>query len=321
MKRSLLFLFTLACAAVPVPGAETAALKEGPYAGTVELKETRLAPMESERLVARRAAEGMRVRSGEEVARLDTSLLEAEAKRLEAEIGSRGAKVREMAAGSRIEALREARARKESTESARALARTERARAEKLLAAGAGSQSAVDRARASEETAVHDAERASASLALLEAGERREQRDAARGELDAATSALEIVQKRIDRMTLRAPADAVVLDTYYEVGEVVPAGRPIVKLGDASSPYVDIYVAPEDLSALHVGSKLTTKIDGFGDRAFQGAVTEMGAEAEFTPRAILTPRERARLVFRVRVTIDPAGVELRPGVTAEVAGP
>ncbi|MBI3450661.1 MAG: HlyD family efflux transporter periplasmic adaptor subunit [Acidobacteria bacterium] len=321
MKRTLLFLFILSWAAGPSPGAEVSALKEGPYAGTVEMKETRLAPMETERLVARRAAEGMRVHAGDDVARLDTSLLEAEARRLEAEVGSRGAKVREMAAGSRTEDVREARARKESADTALALARMERARAEKLLAAGAGSQAAVDRARASEETSVHDAERASAALSLLEAGERREQRDAARGELDAATRALEIVRQRIDRMTLRAPADAVVLDTYYEVGEVVPAGRPIVKLGDASSPYVDIYVAPEDLSALRIGSKLPAKVDGFGDRAFQGTVTEMGAEAEFTPRAILTPRERARLVFRVRVTIDPAGTELHPGVTAEVAGP
>ena len=47
----------------------------------------------------------------------------------------------------------------------------------------------------------------------------------------------------------------------------------------------------------------------------------MWAEAEFTPRAILTPRERARLVYRVRVVIEDGGSVLRPGVPAEVAGP
>jgi HlyD family secretion protein len=295
--------------------------KGGPYVGTVELKETLVAPLESERLVSRPAKEGMRVNAGDAIARLDTALLESEAARLGAEVSSREAKLKELNAGSRVERIHEASAERQAAETRLALARTERSRAEKLLASGAGGQAALDRARSQEESAAREVDAAAARLALLEAGERSEQRDLGRSELEASRQARDLVRMRIERMTLRAPAVAVVLDTYYEVGEVVPAGRPVVKLGDASAPYVDIYVAPEDLSALTIGSRLPVKVDGFDGRTFDGAVSEMGAEAEFTPRAILTPRERARLVYRVRVTIEDASGDLRPGVPAEVAGP
>lgn len=321
MKSVLIALLAVSLPAAPALAAAEPPLKEGPYAGTVELKETMVAPLESERLVGRSAKEGARVKAGEVVAQLDTALLEAEAARLEAEVASREARVKETAAGSRVEQIREARAQKQAAEIRLALARTESARAEKLLAAGAGSQAAVDRARSGEDAASREVEEAAARLSLLEAGERSEQRDRARGERDVSLRALDLIRRRIERMTLRAPADAVVLDTYYEVGEVVPAGKPVLKLGDAAAPYVDIYVAPADLSALKIGSSLPVKVDGFGERAFKGLVTEMGAEAEFTPRAILTPRERARLVYRVRVTIEDGNAELRPGVPAEVAGP
>jgi membrane fusion protein YbhG len=321
MKRLLPALILAGLPLTPSAAENAPLIKEGPYAGTIELKETLLAPLEGERLVARPAKEGLRVKAGDLLAQLDGSLLEAEAARLEAEVAVREARVMETVAGSRADEIREARARKQAADSRAELARTERSRAEKLLASGAGSQAAVDRARSSEETAGRDVEEAAARLALLVAGERSEKRDLARGELSAAQRALDLVRRRIERMTLKAPADAVVLDTYYEIGEVVPAGRPVLKLGDASAPYVDIFVAPADLSALKIGSSLGVKVDGFGDRIFRGSVTEMGAEAEFTPRAILTPRERARLVYRVRVTIEDGNGELRPGVPAEVAGP
>lgn len=317
---SVAALLLLASAASARPAGE-AALKEGPYVGTIELTETLVAPVEGERLVARPVKEGDRVKAGDLLAKLDTSLLETEEARLKAEVAVRDARLREMTAGFRIEEIKEARARKESIEARRALAQAERARAEKLLASGAGSQAAVDRARAEEEAATRDAESAGARLALLEAGERSQARDRARSDLDAARSALDLIHQRIERMSLRAPADAVVLDTYYEPGEVVPAGRPVVKLGDAAAPYVDIYVAPADLSALSIGSRLPVKVDGFTGRTFEGRVRELGAEAEFTPRAILTPRERARLVYRVRVGVEDGKGELRPGVPAEVSGP
>ena len=313
-------LLLLASAAAGWPAVEPA-LKEGPYVGTIELTETLVAPVEGERLIARPVKEGDRVKAGDILAKLDSALLESEEARLEAEVAVRDARLREMTAGSRVEEIREARARKQSAEVRRALAQTERARAEKLLASGAGSQATLDRARSEEESAARDTESAGARLALLEAGERSEARDRVRSDLDSARSALGLIRQRIGRMALRAPGDAVVLDTYYEPGEVVQAGKPVVKLGDAAAPYVDIYVAPADLSALSIGARLPVKVDGFPDRTFEGRVKELGAEAEFTPRAILTPRERARLVFRVRVQVEDGKGELHPGVPAEVSGP
>jgi HlyD family secretion protein len=63
------------------------------------------------------------------------------------------------------------------------------------------------------------------------------------------------------------------------------------------------------------------RVDGYPDTSFAGHITEIASRAEFTPRAALTERERADLVFGIRVAIDDAGGRLKAGMPVEVDVP
>ena len=52
-------------------------------------------------------------------------------------------------------------------------------------------------------------------------------------------------------------------------------------------------------------------------RAFTGKVTFVADVAEFTPKNVQTPEERAKLVFRIKVGLDNASSVFKPGMPAD----
>jgi HlyD family secretion protein len=58
-------------------------------------------------------------------------------------------------------------------------------------------------------------------------------------------------------------------------------------------------------------------VAGSPSRRFPGRITEIGSEAEFTPRNVQTKKERVNLVFRIKIAVDnPEGI-LKPGMPAD----
>ena len=108
-------------------------------------------------------------------------------------------------------------------------------------------------------------------------------------------------------LVLTAPAAGVVLTRYLEPGEVAGVGAPIVSIGVVADPWVRAYVGERDLPRVHLGSSVSIHADGVPGTV-SGRIVEIAPRAEFTPRAALTDRERADLVFGIKVTFaDPAG--------------
>jgi len=108
-------------------------------------------------------------------------------------------------------------------------------------------------------------------------------------------------------LVLTAPAAGVILTRYLEPGEVAGVGAPIVSIGVVADPWVRAYVGERDLPRVHLGSTVSIHADGVPGTV-SGRIVEIAPRAEFTPRAALTDRERADLVFGIKVTFaDPAG--------------
>jgi HlyD family secretion protein len=59
------------------------------------------------------------------------------------------------------------------------------------------------------------------------------------------------------------------------------------------------------------------RVQGWPHRVFPGHVVEIASRAEFTPRTALTEEERANLVFGVKISLDPTGGILKPGLPAD----
>lgn len=116
-----------------------------------------------------------------------------------------------------------------------------------------------------------------------------------------------------------SPIDGVVTRKHAEVGETVAAGRAVVTLTNLSRPWVRVYIPETQIGRVRLGDVADIVIDTFPGRAFEGRVTYIAAEAEFTPKNVQTQEERVKLVFGVDVTADnPDGV-LKPGMPADVS--
>lgn len=114
-----------------------------------------------------------------------------------------------------------------------------------------------------------------------------------------------------------SPVDGVVLIKVHDPGEVVAAGAPMLVLGDRRRLWVRIFVPEGLISRVRQGQQVRVQVDGLSE-AFPGQVTFIAPRAEFTPRNVQTPEERATQTFAIKVTLENPPAHLRPGVAAEV---
>ena len=130
----------------------------------------------------------------------------------------------------------------------------------------------------------------------------------------AARAALQGAVAIRDELVIVAPTDGVILTRYAEPGEALTAGAPVVSLGEVTRPWVRAYVSELLLPRIRLGTKVRVHADGYPDSTFAGTIVEISPQAEFTPRAALTERERADLVFGIKVALTDPGGRLKPGL-------
>jgi len=257
-------------------------------AGTVEIREVRLSPLASGRLERLLKDEGDSVRAGDTVAVLEQPGLEA--------------MIRERRALAEAASARTAEIRAAVADSERAA--NDLARVRVLRAQGINSPQDLDRAQTS----------ASAAAARLQSVR------AAVRESQAARAAVQVTEAIRDQLVLIAPADGIVLTRFAERGEMIAVGVPVVSIGLVRAPWIRAYVGERFVARLKVGLAVKIQVDGYS-QAFSGHVTEIAPRAEFTPRAALTERERADLVFGIKVAIDDNEGRLKAGLPVRVEIP
>lgn len=122
--------------------------------------------------------------------------------------------------------------------------------------------------------------------------------DDAEAALRTAEARLNSAKTRLERRRVKSPADGLVQEVYFRVGEQVQPGRPIISLLPPGNVRVRFFVPQAVLPKVQIGDRVTVSCDGcVGDLAAR--VNFMSAQAEFTPPVIYSPEERSRLVFRV----------------------
>ena len=113
------------------------------------------------------------------------------------------------------------------------------------------------------------------------------------------------IDDRIARCRVVAPLSGTVLERYAEPGEMATVGRPLVRLADLTNVYLRAYITSEQLADVRLGQRVRVTADFGGDRRFdyEGRVTWIAAESEFTPKGIQTRDSRAELVYAVKVAV------------------
>lgn len=141
--------------------------------------------------------------------------------------------------------------------------------------------------------------------------------------IDGNAAAMEWQIKQIDNglqnSRIFSPIDGMVLVKYVEQGEMAAAGRPIMKVADLDNMYLRAYFTSDQLSKVKIGQKVTVIADFGGDEQYEyeGTVSWISAESEFTPKSIQTRNSRANLVYATKIAVKNDG-RLKIGLYGEV---
>jgi len=162
-----------------------------------------------------------------------------------------------------------------------------------------------------------DLRQAQERLTLVRKGPRHETIDQARARLEQAKATLRLAQTKLGYATLVSPMPGVVLSKNIEPGEFVSPGTPIVTIGNLQDIWLRGYINETDLGRVKLGQQVNVWVDTFPDKVYEGTVTFIASKAEFTPKNVQTQKERVKLVYRVKVSIDNQEMELKPGMPAD----
>ncbi len=129
---------------------------------------------------------------------------------------------------------------------------------------------------------------------------------------------IEKLDDQIKKSKITNPVDGTVLTKYAEPSEITAFGRPLYKIANLNEMELRVYVTETQLAQIKIGQKVTVAIDADNDtKKYEGNITWISAQAEFTPKVIQTKEERANLVYAVKVAVKNDG-SLKIGMPAEV---
>ncbi|KJC56057.1 signal peptide protein [Bradyrhizobium sp. LTSPM299] len=286
-----------------------------PIVGVVRATEVRVEPEVNGQLVSIVVAKGAQVRASDVLARLSAVELTAQADQARAALASATANRNNVYAGVRREQV-------DSLKSAiaKATARLDYVQAQltrtsTLARQSFESQQTLDQAENDVASARGDVAEAQANYDAAVAGPTREERAIADAQVEAAAAAVAVLERRLDKMVLRAPADGVVSVVAAEVGENVRAGQPILMVEASGKQWLSFNVREDHLNGVTVGSTVNVKRNG-ADGATKAVITELrplGTFATWQAERVIGDHDRNTLRLRLDPEAEPAGLE--PGMT------
>ena len=282
--------------------------------GVVRTTEIRVAPEVGGQLVTINVQKGDHIRAGDVVAQLSAIELSAAVIQARAALDAASAQRDHVYAGTRAEEVASLASAIDKAKSRLDYAQSELARKTQLVPSNAASQQDLDQAESDFATARADLAEAQANHAAAVAGPTREERAIADAQVKAAARAVAVLERRLDKTTLRAPSDGIVSVIVAEVGENVTAGQPVLTIAATGKQWLSFNAREDTLHGLTVGDKV--EVARAGGEPRPAIVTELIPLGEFaTWQAERAIGDHDRNTLRLR--LDPEGdpTELEPGMT------
>src|SRR5882724_6880297 len=283
--------------------------------GVVRATEVRVEPEVNGQLVSIAVEKGAHVRAGDVLARLSAVELTAQADQARAALASATASRNNVYAGVRREQVDTLKAAIAKASARLDYMQAQLTRTSTLARQSFESQQSLDQAENDAASARADVAQAQANYDAAAAGPTREERSIADAQVQAAAAAVTVLERRLDKMVLRAPADGLVSVIAAEVGENVRAGQPILMVEAAGKQWLSFNVREDHLSDLTVGETVNVKRNG-ADGAIKGVITELrplGVFATWQAERVIGDHDRNTL----RLRLDPQGESegFEPGAT------
>jgi HlyD family secretion protein len=301
---------------------------------------------------ARLASTGSQIPQLETSIRLQRESTRTDVARAEAALAAAQAQLEEMRNGARPQELEQARQAQAAVKSRMENTSLELARARELYQTGAVPKKVLDSAQSAYDMAEADFRKSSESLALVVEGPRQENIAAAQARVRQAQAQLEqarlgeLAARKLEQQletlhsevefartqqrlaetqkgyaTLVSPVNGHVLSRNMEVGEMAAVGAPVFSIADLTDIWLRVFLPAPDLGKVKLGQAVTVTTDSYPNKKYQGTISFISSEAEFTPKTIQTQKERVKLVYRLKIQIKNENQELKPGMPADASIP
>ncbi len=302
-----------------LPWSGAAASQAITLSGTVDAHEVDLSFQAPGRIRLLDTDEGRSVEAGQVVAQLDDADLSLAAQRASAQAASARDALASLQAGARPQEIRAARAALAQADADGRYADSQVVRTKELIAQQFVSPDQLDHVRSAADMAAARLEQARQNLSLVLEGARKQDIERAAADLVAAQAAEASARRQLAYARLVSPSSGVVSVRLVESGQVVAVGQPVFRVAELQRPWVRAFLPEGDLGRVHLGDAVQVRVDGRADKVYQGHLSFVSPQAEFTPKTVETKALRVDLVYRVTVDVDNPGGELKIGMPADLS--
>jgi HlyD family secretion protein len=291
-----------------------------PIQGVVRATEIRIAPEVGGHLAVVRVSKGVHVKAGDVIAELSTLELTASVQQARAAYQSALADRNNIYAGVRDEEIAILASEIEKAQSRRAYAEQQLSRVDQLRRQNFASRLALDQAEIQAATARGDVAEATSNYASAKAGPTREERAIADAQVSVAAAGLAVLESRLQKTILTAPAEGIVSVVAAEVGEAIRVGQTIVTIEATTQPWVSFNVRKDRLTGIAVGTAVDVLMSGTSAQ-MPGRVTEVTPIGQFaTWQAERAVGDHDRNTLHLRVEPQQAPSRFEPGMTVWLVG-
>jgi HlyD family secretion protein len=141
--------------------------------------------------------------------------------------------------------------------------------------------------------------------------------DLAEASLAQTQAARRLAQVQFDKTQALSPIAGIVLSKPLNMGEMAAAGATVLELGSLKQVTLDVYIPESEYGRIQLNQKASIQVDSYPGTTFEGRVTLISGQAEFTPRNVQTVESRSTTVYKVEITIPNPGLKLKPGMPAD----
>lgn len=282
------------------------------FQGHGEADYVRVAAVTGGRIESVAVRRGDRIEAGDPLFALDDDSERAAGAAADSARAEAAARLADLEKGARPEEIEVLEAGLARARAALSLAATEYERRRELAARKVVSSSTLDQAEAARREAAAELREFEARIAEARLPARKDAIDAARAALTAADARLDEALWALDQRRRHAPVGGRIEDVFYEPGESVDAGRPVVVLLPPGAVFVRFYVPEPLLGEVRIGASLRLTCSGcVAD--LRGAVRFVSDEVEYSPPVIFSQERQDKLVYMAEAEIVGDGPGPRVG--------
>ena len=141
----------------------------------------------------------------------------------------------------------------------------------------------------------------------------------AQADVKTAQANQQLIQSRLNNLTVKSPIAGIVTTRSVEPGTVVLPSRPLLRIVDMKQVYMRGFIPGEQIARIRVGQPTKVYLDSDPKHEYplNAKVISIDAKASFTPENIYFQKDRVEQVFGVKLSFDKPGGFVKPGMPVD----